>query len=72
MAKGASDSKAVVVKLKAILERTGLAQYELAQKIGCPPATLNRWIMGKVGLSQAWRKVIETLPEMKKLFYETQ
>lgn len=41
-----------------------IRQYELASILKCPPTTLNRWLMGKHKISQAWINVIHSNAEI--------
>lgn len=54
-------------EIRLILEMTGMKQYELAELIGCPPATLSRWLNGKSHITHAYRILIENHLEMKRL-----
>ena len=65
------DPDGLIKKLKDAIEKTGMPQYELAALIGCPPATLNRWVMGKFAPSVAWQRVIESSVEVQKLFKQS-
>ena len=49
----------VLAKIEAYLRKNNLRQYELAQRLGIPPSTINRWLKGKANISKSYRYILE-------------
>lgn len=58
------NPKILVKALKLLMLKRKIRQYELASILKCPPTTLNRWLMGKHKISQAWINVIHSNSEI--------
>lgn len=52
--------------LKTLQQRFGITQKELASLLGIDPATVNRWISGKVRLSRKSSEKLVALSNMTK------
>lgn len=64
------NPKQLVAGLKRVLMAKKMPSYELARIIGCPDATLSRWINGAFLPSPAWQKLIENNKEVQRLINE--
>ncbi len=53
-------SQHLIRQLMTYLERTGKRQYELAAELGVPTPTVNRWIKGKVRISNAYQVILRS------------
>lgn len=60
------ESRLLTKALKLLLHKKKIRQYELASLLGCPPTTLNRWLIGKHHISKSWISVIENHPQLGK------
>jgi len=49
----------IAVKIELYLQKNNLRQYELAQRLGIPPSTINRWLKGKASVSKSYRYMLE-------------
>jgi predicted transcriptional regulator len=63
----ASDNAKLMLRiLKKLLIKKKIRQYQLAQILDCPPATVCRWLSTRTGISSSWLRVIESHPELEK------
>ncbi len=52
--------KEILDRMRDYMAKNNLKQYELAQKIGVPEATLNRWLNKKANISNAYIKILRS------------
>ena len=51
--------KEILEKFREHMAKNNLRQYELANKLGIPEATLNRWLNNKANISNAYLKILK-------------
>lgn len=48
-------------RLQAYMKRHNLKQWQMAHVLKVPERTLQRWLSGKVKMSQAYQRALETI-----------
>jgi plasmid maintenance system antidote protein VapI len=54
------EQQIIIQKIMEYLEKTNTRQYELANRLGAPPSTVNRWLKGKGKISKAYQTVLKS------------